>query len=110
VSATTAAGFEVRELHQGTSNISFDYRIVAKRRGYESARHEDVTGQIAKLNAHQAEMPARHAGQAVGFLSPATPEIAAGIAHRKPGPHIRPAFAKLATALFTYNGTEVQSS
>lgn len=34
-SATT---FEVRENRRGRSNISFDYRIVAKRRGYEDVR------------------------------------------------------------------------
>jgi hypothetical protein len=30
--------FEVRELGGGASNIAFDYRIVAKRSGYENAR------------------------------------------------------------------------
>ncbi len=34
----TATTFEVRESNGGRSNISFDYRIVAKRRGYESIR------------------------------------------------------------------------
>jgi hypothetical protein len=46
VGATAPGGFEVRELHHGTSNISFDYRIVAKRRGYESVRLEDITDRI----------------------------------------------------------------
>jgi hypothetical protein len=31
----TAAGFQIRESRGGKSNIAFDYRIVAKRRGYE---------------------------------------------------------------------------
>ncbi|MDH5406417.1 MAG: hypothetical protein OEX80_07750 [Candidatus Aminicenantes bacterium] len=35
--------FEVRELGGGTSNISFNYRIVAKRRGYEEVRFEEFT-------------------------------------------------------------------
>ena len=35
--------FEVRELGGGTSSISFDYRIVAKRRGYEDVRFEEFT-------------------------------------------------------------------
>ncbi len=30
--------FEVRELHSGKANISFSYRIVVKRKGYESER------------------------------------------------------------------------
>jgi hypothetical protein len=38
VSKQTTDGFEVRELRRGTGSISFDYRIVAKRKGYERAR------------------------------------------------------------------------
>jgi len=43
VSQKAAGGFEVRELGGGTSNISFDYRIVAERRGYENVRMADKT-------------------------------------------------------------------
>ena len=39
----TAAGFEVRESKGGTSSLTFDYKIVAKRRGYEAQRLTDVT-------------------------------------------------------------------
>jgi hypothetical protein len=39
----TAGSFEVHESGGGTSSLSFDYRIVAKRRGYESQRLTDVT-------------------------------------------------------------------
>jgi len=35
--------FEVQELGGGTSTITFDYRIVAKRRGYENLRLEEFT-------------------------------------------------------------------
>jgi len=38
VAKTTATDFEVRELGGGKSNVAFDYRIVAKRRGYEHVR------------------------------------------------------------------------
>jgi hypothetical protein len=38
-----AASFEVRELGGGTASISFDYRIVAERKGYESVRLADKT-------------------------------------------------------------------
>ena len=41
VSQKTATSFEVREQGGGTSNVAFDYRIVAKRRGLESLRLED---------------------------------------------------------------------
>jgi hypothetical protein len=43
VSQKGTGGFEVRELGGGTSNISFDYRIVAERRGYENIRMADKT-------------------------------------------------------------------
>ena len=39
----TAGGFEVRESRGGTSSLTFDYKIVAKRRGYEAQRLIDVT-------------------------------------------------------------------
>jgi len=42
VSDKTPTGFEVRELGDGTANIAFDYRIVAKRLGYENVRMEVV--------------------------------------------------------------------
>ncbi len=43
VSQKTPTSFEVHELHKGTSNVSFDYRIVAERKGYESVRLADRT-------------------------------------------------------------------
>jgi len=43
VSNETPQGFEVREQHGGHSSIAFDYRIMAKRKGYENVRLEDVT-------------------------------------------------------------------
>lgn len=43
VEAKTAAGFVVRELGGGSSNVTFDFRVVAKRRGYETVRLADVT-------------------------------------------------------------------
>lgn len=43
VSQKGAGGFEVRELGGGASNISFDYRIVAERLGYENVRMADKT-------------------------------------------------------------------
>ena len=42
VAQKTATGFQVRELRGGKSNIAFDYRIVAKRRGYESVRMDQI--------------------------------------------------------------------
>jgi len=54
----SASGFEVREAHGGKSNIAFDYRIMAKRKGYESVRLEDLT---AQENADKERMAERAA-------------------------------------------------
>ncbi len=48
VSSKTASGFEVRELGGGTTSVAFDYKIVAKRKGYEQARLEDITEKVRK--------------------------------------------------------------
>ena len=55
----TAAGFEVRESKGGTSSLTFDYKIVAKRRGYEAERLKDVTESFnaAKASSDQAQRP-----------------------------------------------------
>jgi trimeric autotransporter adhesin len=42
VAGTTSAGFEVRELGGGNASIAFDYRIVARRRGFEKVRLQEV--------------------------------------------------------------------
>jgi hypothetical protein len=57
VASKGAQGFEVRELRRGHSNISFDYRIMARRKGYESVRLEDVTShfELAKKNAEELQ-------------------------------------------------------
>lgn len=56
----TATGFEVRESKGGASSLTFDYRIVAKRRGYEAQRLTDVT---ERFNAEQARaMPSKATG------------------------------------------------
>ncbi len=48
VSRKTPTSFEVHELGGGVSNVSFDYRIVARRKGYESVRLADVTEKMKK--------------------------------------------------------------
>lgn len=47
----TPTSFEVRESGGGTSSLTFDYKIVAKRRGYENQRLVDVT---ERFNDEQA--------------------------------------------------------
>jgi len=51
VSKKTPAGFEVRELGGGRSDVAFDYRIVAMRRGFEGIRMEDMTERLKKASA-----------------------------------------------------------
>lgn len=43
VSQKSATSFEVHELGGGTSSIAFDYRIMAKRKGFENIRMADKT-------------------------------------------------------------------
>lgn len=43
ITAKTPTSFEVHELGKGTSNVAFDYRIVAERKGYEQIRLADKT-------------------------------------------------------------------
>jgi hypothetical protein len=47
VASKTATSFEVRELGRRKANVRFDYRIVARRRGYEEVRMEEVGSQRA---------------------------------------------------------------
>jgi len=65
VSQKTATSFEVREQGGGHSSIAFDYRIVAKRSGYENVRLADVTEQYKKM-AEQREMRRGKPGQRPG--------------------------------------------
>jgi hypothetical protein len=58
VTKETSRGFEVRELRGGKSNVQFDYRIVARRKGFEAIRLADMTagpnGTHAKTGVSEA--------------------------------------------------------
>ena len=56
VSQKSGGSFEVRELGGGQSSVAFDYRIVAKRSGYENARFEDVTAQFKAIQAQSERL------------------------------------------------------
>ncbi len=56
VTNETAEGFEVRELGGGTANIAFDYRIMARRKGYENVRLADNTKRFARSAAQDRQM------------------------------------------------------
>ena len=49
VTNETAESFEVRELGGGTANIAFDYRIIARRKGYETIRLADKTKRFDQI-------------------------------------------------------------
>jgi hypothetical protein len=61
VTNETTTGFEVRELSGGTSSIAFDYRIMAKRKGYENVRLEDLTERFKQraIAPHERRAPLR---------------------------------------------------
>jgi hypothetical protein len=59
VANENARGFDVRELGGGTSSVAFDYRIVAKRMGYETVRLADLTERYSKLDAQHKKMQSR---------------------------------------------------
>jgi hypothetical protein len=57
----TATSFEVHELGGGTSNVAFDYRIMALRKGYENVRFSDLTASAEKHKLEQEKMTANFA-------------------------------------------------
>ena len=59
IASTSTTGFEVRELHHGTSGVAFDYRIVVRRKGYENIRMQDVTEVQEHLLAQRQEAAKR---------------------------------------------------
>jgi hypothetical protein len=54
-----AQGFEVHELHSGKSSIAFDYRIMARRKGFETVRMQDVTEDFASMKSESDALAAR---------------------------------------------------
>jgi len=56
VSQKSPTSFVVRELGGGHSSIAFDYRIMAKRAGYEKVRLADLTEQLNKQEAYRQKV------------------------------------------------------
>jgi hypothetical protein len=61
VSQKSAASFEVRELGGGGSSVAFDYRIVARRSGYENVRLTDVTEKYQRMEKQEQQRQERMA-------------------------------------------------
>jgi hypothetical protein len=57
VAQKTATSFEVREQGGGTSSVAFDYRIVARRKGYEQIRLADKTREMNAPRPKRADGP-----------------------------------------------------
>jgi hypothetical protein len=72
VTNLTPSGFEVRELHHGSSGVAFDYRIIAKRRSYETVRLADRTERYTKMQERLAKMRQRGQGAARAASNPAS--------------------------------------
>jgi hypothetical protein len=85
VSAKTASGFEVRELGGGASSVPFEYRIMAKRAGYENVRLANVTERFNK-----------QAAQTKGMRRPVRPSAASQASSMTPMPPIRAAVQPVA--------------
>ena len=56
VARKTSAGFEVREHGGGGSNVAFDYRIVVRRRGYETVRMAEVHGDVKTVESSRQHL------------------------------------------------------
>ena len=77
VSAKTASGFEVHELGGGASSIAFEYRIMAKRVGYENMRLANVTERFNRQKAQSQKMqrPARSSAASRSGSQITTPPV-----------------------------------
>ena len=56
VARKTAAGFEVREHGGGGSNVAFDYRIVVRRRGYETMRMAEMQTDVKTVESSRQRL------------------------------------------------------
>jgi hypothetical protein len=70
VSGKSATSFEVRELGSGTSNIAFDYRIMAKRNGFENVRLADVTKKYQEIEQRRKALRERMAQRGTQLPEP----------------------------------------
>jgi hypothetical protein len=88
VSQKTATSFEVREQGGGASSVAFDYRIVAKRVGYENVRLADVTERFNQEEARSKNMrrPGRSSAEARSGSQMTTPPPAHPVVEQQLAP------------------------
>src|SRR5580658_8463598 len=82
ISQKSAASFQVRELGGGSSSVAFDYRIVARRSGYENVRLTDVTEKYQRTEKQEQQRQQRMA-QRRAARAAAGPIAAAVVAPHK---------------------------
>lgn len=85
VARKTTTGFEVREHGGGGSSVAFDYRIVVRRRGYETIRMAEV-----QTDTKTVEASHQHLAQFVKSGIPNTAAILKAPARNVQAPAIRP--------------------
>jgi hypothetical protein len=78
VTAKTATGFEVRELHGGQASVAFDYRIVARRRGLETLRMEQLDADTETAETIRDGIRNRPAHRALILRKPQVAPASAG--------------------------------
>jgi hypothetical protein len=76
VTRKTATSFEVHELHAGKSNIEFDYRIVARRRGFEGMRMEPLDADSQTVEQIRDEVANRPAHRTLILRKPSDASMA----------------------------------
>jgi hypothetical protein len=86
VSNETNEGFDVHELRGGHSSIAFDYRIMARRRGFENVRMEDVTTTFAQFKREADEIAARAAANKAAALVRRKPHTRTNLKPRTSAP------------------------
>jgi hypothetical protein len=72
VSQKSPTSFEVHELGSGTASVTFDYRIIAKRKNYENVRLADLTEQFKKLERQHPAMRQRSQAAVPAAENPAS--------------------------------------
>jgi len=95
VIAKTPTTFEVRESGGGTSSLSFDYRIMAKRRGFEAQRLVDVTerynSEIKTASLMKSSRPGQPAAGQPAMVRKASPLTSKpGARHEAAAPRLTP--------------------
>jgi hypothetical protein len=73
ITQKTQTSFEVHELGGGTSSVAFDYRIMAKRKGYENVRLADKTNQLMDAKSQLEKMGRRTKPSALPTVRSAAP-------------------------------------